>query len=367
MSRRRRRGGGGALLSVALAILLALPAPGVQACGSSGASTGTGHGVEPGAEPGGVEPARLLRQADAARWREPVAYREVHMMFLRQGIETVARAIAWRPPAELRVEEEHDDGLRVAVWNGEERWLYDSRSPFVLHTTAGAPAWETVAPPAGVRRPPLSAGATAGQWGYREMQGPGGRPVYLVEGGKPYAYSRYWIDQAHYFPLKEEHYGPGCQLVGMIVRSDVEFDPSFSEDAFEFEPPPGTEVVHDPVTWRVRSILHALAVHTPIPPAVPTYVPPGYTLTGGGLTEVDGSPALHLRFHDGHDLLSLFQVLHGEASALAGVSRRVSDGRGAEVLVMGAVREGYLFLVVGDLTQAEAERILNNLQFQPDF
>ncbi|HEY8417813.1 MAG TPA: hypothetical protein VIK93_07250, partial [Limnochordales bacterium] len=66
----------------------------------------------------------------------------------------------------------------------------------------------------------------------------------------------------------------------------------------------------------------------------------------------------------------VFQVRAGEeteASPLAGVARRVSDGRGAEVLVMGAVREGYLFLVVGDLTQAEAERILNNLEFDPDF
>src|SRR5690606_30268127 len=151
---------------------------------------------------------------------------------------------------------------------------------------------------------------------------------------------------------------PGCELVGITVRSDVDFDPELGDDVFRFEPPPGTEVVNDPVVWRVRSIIYGLAPQAHIHPAVPTYVPPGYTLVSGGITQVDGSPALHLRFHDGKQLLSLFQVLHGEARSVAGVTRRLTDGSGAEVLVMGAVKEGYLFLVVGDVTQAEAERIL---------
>ncbi|HLT57900.1 MAG TPA: hypothetical protein VKZ69_03910 [Limnochordales bacterium] len=346
---------------LALALILALAASG-----------GMVHGATPTCAPAAVpalpdavrsQAEALLQAADEARWLQPVYYRELHMQFLRHGVETVARAIAWRPPAELRVEEDHDDGRRVAVWNGQERWLYDSRAPYVLHTPAEAPDRHLVARPLGAGPWPHPQRWKAVQWEWSEVQGPGGRPAYLVEGGKPYAYSRYWIDREHYFPWKEEHYGPGCQLVGVIVRSDVEFDPAFPPEAFHFEPPPGTQVVRDPVTWRVRSILHALAPHVPMPPAVPAYVPPGYRLTGGGITEVDGNPALHLRFYDGEDLLSVFQVLHDQASALAGMVRRVSDGRGAEVLVMGAVREGYLFLVVGDVSQAEAERILANLEF----
>ena len=362
MTRAIRRWGAGGLLVVSLAMIFAAPPPPVQACGTAGDAAGEQQSA--------ADALRLLRQAEEARWLQSVFYRELHTTFLRHGVKTVARAIAWRPPAELRVEEDHDDGRRIAVWNGEERWLYDSSSPYVLHTVAGAPGWDAVAPPLGFGRPAPPGRVAPGQWAWSEAQGPGGRAVYLVEGGKPHAYSRYWIDQAHYFLWKEEHYGPGCQLVGVVVRSDLEFDPELPADTFEFEPPAGTQVVTDPITWRMRSLLHALSLHAPIPPAVPTYVPPGYMLTGGGVTEVDGSPALHLRFHDGQDLLSVFQVRAGEeteASPLAGVARRVSDGRGAEVLVMGAVREGYLFLVVGDLTQAEAERILNNLEFDPDF
>jgi len=356
-----RRWGAGGLLLVSLAMMFTPAPPRALACGAAGDS---------GEQQSAAEALRLLRQAEEARWLQPVFYRELQTTILRHGVETVARTIAWRPPAELRVEEDHDDGRRIAVWNGEERWLYDSRSPYVLHTEARAPGWDQVAPPLGFGRPSPHGRLTPGQWAWSEAQGPGGRAVYLVEGGKPYAYSRYWIDQVHYFLWKEEHYGPGCQLVGVVVRSDLDFDPELAPDTFAFEPPEGAQVVTDPITWRMRSLLHALSRHAPIAPAVPTYVPAGYMLAGGGITEVDGSPALHLRFHDGRDLLSVFQVLAGEASEtspLAGVARRVSDGRGAEVLVMGAVRDGYLFLVVGDLTQAEAERILSNLQFEPDF
>ncbi len=308
---------------------------------------------------------RLLREANTARWAGAITYKEMQMLFRRHGTETVAREIAWRPPAELRVEEEHEGGRRVAVWNGDEQWLYDSRVPYVLHTQEWTAGWGLLEPSLPVRRgsAPIH---TAGLWTWGSAKGPGGRPVYLVEGGRPHAYSRYWIDEDTYFPWKEEHYGPGCELVGVVVRSDVDFDPELADDTFSFAPPPGTEVVDDPIAWSMRAIIYGLAPEAAIAPAVPGYVPPGYTLLSGGVTEVDGSPALHLRFHDGRQLLSLFQVLHGEASSFAGVSR-VSDGRGAEVLVMGAVREGYLFLVVGDVTQAEAERILNNLEFRPNY
>ncbi|OUM93770.1 MAG: hypothetical protein BAA04_10750 [Firmicutes bacterium ZCTH02-B6] len=352
------RWGHGAVLSGVLVAALTTLAPAAP----GGTCVTVGHGT---ADAVWQQAQRLLRAAEEARWADAISYKELQMLFLRRGTETVTRSIAWRPPAELRVEEDHDGGRRIAVWNRDEQWLYDSRVPFVLHTEAGAAGLAVMEPPVSMR-PLVTAQAAFGHWGFTKSHGPGGRPVYVVEGGRHHAYSRYWIDEDNFFPWKEEHYGPGCELVGIIVRSDVDFDPELSDDVFRFEPPPGTEVIDDPVAWRVRSIIYGLAPQTAIDPAVPNYVPPGYTLVSGGITEVDGSPALHLRFHDGKQLLSLFQVLHEGARSLAGVTRRLSDGSGAEVLVMGAVKQGYLFLVVGDVSQAEAERILANLDFSPD-
>jgi len=339
--------------SVFLAALWTL-APIVEACGPL-------VGVEPG-KPGEHQAERLLEHADLARWSEPISYKEMHMLFLRHGTEVVAGAIMWRPPWDLRVEEERDGGRRIAVWNDQEHWLYDSRLPYVLHTGLDVSGLNAPEPPTGLRRP-LSPAHKAVHWAWGRSQGPGGRPVYVVEGGRSNAYSRYWIDEDNYFPWKEEHYGPGCELVGVIVRSDVDFDPELGDELFRFEPPQGTEVIEDPWAWRLRSLVYGLGQKMAMAPAVPAYVPPGYTLVGGGTTVVDGQPALHLRFHDGQRLLSVFQMRIDEAGSISAITQRVADGRGTELLVSGTVHNGYLFLVVGDLTPAEAERILAKMEF----
>src|SRR5690606_16078746 len=83
------------------------------------------------------------------------------------------RAIMWRPPWDLRVEEERDGGRRIAVWNDQEHWLYDSRLPYVLHTGLDVSGLNAPEPPTGLRRP-LSPAHKAAHCAWRRSQGAGG-------------------------------------------------------------------------------------------------------------------------------------------------------------------------------------------------
>lgn len=314
--------------------------------------------------------SELFHRAYVVRWERPIQFREVRTV-VRHGVsDTVVRQVWWRPWTDLRVEEEHEQGRRIMLWNDDGHWMYDSRYPFVLHLeshhTAGPHGIgaDTIAPRPGERLPPTRAPRYIpnANWSSREDVGPGGRDVYVVERSGRGVESRWWIDRELHFPWKEEHFGPEQTLAAVVIRSDVKFDADIADEVFSFAEPTGVEVLNDPGEWRRRTVMHAVRERSPFPAAVPRFVPAGYALMDGDIARVDGKPALHWRFYDGERLLSVFQVQLGESEARRRRSPRPTVAIDQGRTVVGIVQQGYLFLVVGEVTPDEAMDILNSLE-----
>src|SRR5690606_37631212 len=190
------------------------------------------------------------------------------------------------------------------------------------------------------------------------------RPVFVVERRGPGGVSRWWIDREHHFPGKEEHFAPGDELSAVIIRSDLELDADIEDEVFEFEAPEGVDVLRDPRDWRRRVVLHTVRERLPFRAALPRVVPEGFELIDGSVAWLQGQPALHWRFYDGQRLLSVFQlrleVPEGRfrgRQAPAPTVTQMEAGR-----VVGVVRDGFLFFVVGDVTTEEALEILESLE-----
>lgn len=355
------------------------------------------------------DPAEIVRRSFAARWERPVRFREVRTMMRGDRSETMVRRVWWRPWTGLRVEEDYEQGRRMMWWNEDGQWLYDTRFPFALHIEArgldrlrvrgdaaapegeGAAAGDGPHPGRGphgiglrVEPGPYGAGApelephgrgfmppvrtprfvTPDQWECRLEIGPGGRPVFVVERRGPGGVSRWWIDREHHFPWKEEHFGPDDELSAVIIRSDLELDADIEDEVFEFEAPEGVDVLRDPRDWRRRVVLHTVRERLPFRAALPRVVPEGFELIDGSVAWLQGQPALHWRFYDGQRLLSVFQlrleVPEGRfrgRQAPAPTVTQMEAGR-----VVGVVRDGFLFFVVGDVTTEEALEILESLE-----
>lgn len=335
----------------------------------------TSHGVHAISE-GQHDAEQLLRLADDARWARPIRYREVRALFLHGGVQTNVRTVSWQPPFLLRLEEDYDEGRRLLIASESGQWLHDSRHPYVLSVNivdipplirAMKLGAVTSLDDAFHGKPKDAPGRRIGrrEWSFTEAHGPGNRRVYVVESDDGGARSRYWIDHEHYFPWKEEHYGPNDDLAAVIVRSDVEFAPVFDPVVFQFQRPDDAEIVTDVHDWRARTIIHDVRRRAPFPPAVPGYVPPGYAFIDGGIAAVDGKQAIHWRFYDGSHLLSVFQLVvpdgdHARRSVSSMERRRQYDADG-DMLIVSAVQRGYLFLIVGQLTRDEAESMLDHL------
>lgn len=330
------------------------------------------------------DPAGLVRRSYAARWERPVHFREVRTILRGDGSETVVRRVWWRPRHGFRMEEDYEQGRRTMVWNEGGQWLYDTRFPFALHVGRragpgpGGAAPHAVAPRDteqddalreqgplgwGVDRPLRTPGFTLhGSWSSRPDVGPGGRPVYVVERRGRGVGSRWWIDREHHFPWKEEHYGPDDRLWAVILRSDVQFDADLSDELFTFDAPGGVDVLDEPREWRRRAVLHDMRGRAPFAAALPRFVPDGFELIDGDVARLQGRPVLHWRFYDGERLLSVFQM---EAEPDRGGRRRSARPTVTfreEGTVVGAVRGGYLFFVVGDVTPEEAMAMLDSLE-----
>lgn len=300
---------------------------------------------------------RMLRRAYAARWERPVRYQEVRTIFSAGSSETVVRRIWWRPPASLRVEEEHDHGRRTLLWNEHGQWLYDSRFPYVLHIEGSRPTLPRGTPRLGAAfRPSLSREA----WSTREVTGPGGRRMDLIERRLPDGGGRWWIDRDHGFPWKEEYFGRDGEPAAVIIRTDVEFDADLGDDVFEFEVPAGVEVLTDAGQWRQRVIVHGVRAEAPFGVALPVRLPPRFSLVAGRVTELNGKPAVHWQFFDGEKVLSLFQLPEETASRRREPALTVM--RQDDTLVVSAVRRGHRFFVVGDVTVEDAQEMLDSLE-----
>lgn len=308
-----------------------------------------------------LTPAEIVRRANVVRWERPVHFREMRTMVQEGSSETVLRRIWWHPPARLKLEEEHDHGQRLFLWTDSEQWFYDSRFPYVLHIEG--------------RRPTIPLGAPHGfgaphpfpkdEWSKSEGAGPGGRPARVIERRWPGGSSRWWIDGEHFFPWKEEHFGLDAGAAAVIVRSDVEFDPDFPDELFQFELPDDVEVVSNWREWRRQTIVHGVRAGAPFAVAVPLHVPEGYVLVDGGIVSVNGKPAVHWRFYDGQHLLSVFQLPEE-----GGRPPRREPALGVtvhdEVVVVTTVWQGHRFFVVGYVTTEEAREIFESLQSVDD-
>ena len=77
--------------------------------------------------------SELFHRAYVVRWERPIQFREVRTVVRHGASDTVVRQVWWRPWSELRVEEDHEQGRRIMLWNDDGHWMYDSRYPFVLH------------------------------------------------------------------------------------------------------------------------------------------------------------------------------------------------------------------------------------------
>lgn len=312
----------------------------------------------------------LVRLTELARRERAIQYQEVRTLFRQTAPETVVRKVWWRPPSELRLEEEHEAGRRLLLWSGRSHSLLDSRFPFVLRVR-----WDKGPPMAPLATMSPRVGGTGEDdvsrvstvtWRLAGADGPGGRPVYVVEREFKHGLSKYWIDREHYFVWKEEHYSSNRELAAVIVRTDVDFAPDIPDETFRFEQPDEMEIISDIGEWRRRTLFYHLVEEAPFAPAFPDYVPSGYVLVDGAVVLLQEQPAVHLRFYDGVRLLSVFQLSPDETNPLARTTPELEQVEDADVLIVSGTRRGYLFFIVGQVSTAEAQKMLDHMRLSEE-
>lgn len=341
-------------------------APAETAQAAAEAPAGVTPGVDEAPEAAGeedeaaAEPEKIVRRSFAARWERPIRYREMRTLFRKDKPETIERRIWWRPPDRLRVEEEDGRGRRVFLWNERGQWFFDSRFPYLLHIRVSRPGLPLERLPFDDEGAPRRPSPSREEWSKRELTGPGGRRMHVIEWCRPGGCSRWWIDRENSFPWMEEHFGPDGEPAALIIRTDVELDAALGDDVFEFEVPEGVEVLTNAQEWRQRVIVYGVRSEAPFPAALPTYLPAGYVLVGGRVIEINGLPAVHWQFFNGATVLSMFQLPED------GLFRPRPGGpiilRQGEATVVSVVRNGHRFFVVGDVNVGEAQRMLVSLE-----
>ena len=139
-----------------------------------------------------------------------------------------------------------------------------------------------------------------------------GRPVYVlvIVDNLQRPARRYWVDQATFLPLAREDYDDNGAVLLSARFSDLDFAVLLPDSAFAPpKAPPGCRVVR--VSGQEAAIpLKQAEEQAGFTAFLPSYIPRGYGLLRdqAAVVEVGGVHVLWLRYCDGADRLSLFEV-----------------------------------------------------------
>lgn len=180
-----------------------------------------------------------------------------------------------------------------------------------------------------------------------------------------------WVDRATGLILRSEYYNSERKLSTLTFYTDVDWNPSLSDDLFE-APAGWRQVALDDEAQRHWD-KDALSREVGFTVREPSYRPAGYVLDGFHLYHFRcGVAAAHLRYVDGLNSVSVFarftQCPRGHRGRGFQWGRRrqgrgdceLFDNRQGKMLVK---RSGNLtFVLVGDLPQEELQKIADSIR-----
>ena len=139
------------------------------------------------------------------------------------------------------------------------------------------------------------------------------RKAYLVSIKRPGSLSlarRLWVDAGSGLILKREHYGEDGRLAITVAFTEIAYHPKLSPALFnlgDLGRRKGVRSVEMPSPWEAPVALSAMSGQLQGRARSWPQLG-GYRLIGATKTVVSGQPLLHLRYSDGLNLVSLFEL-----------------------------------------------------------
>jgi len=153
------------------------------------------------------------------------------------------------------------------------------------------------------------------------------RRTYLVSIKRPGTLTlarRLWVDAGSGLILKREHYGEDGRLAMTVAFTDITYHAKLSPALFSLaslEHNKGVKVVELPSPWEAP--VTATAVGKQLEGQARAWPQlAGYKLVGTTKTVVGGKPLLHLRYSDGLNLVSVFELRRTQTRRPTSVSGR---------------------------------------------
>ena len=137
-----------------------------------------------------------------------------------------------------------------------------------------------------------------------------GRPTQILElkfrnTGNPS--KKLWIDKETFMPLRREHYNSDGVLAMLTFYTQIDYDVKIKDS--DFSVPKGWRIVEAPRNMR-RFSKERISEIVGFDVVEPKYVPAGYILDGFYLFHpMRGGKAVHIRYFNGLNNLSIFEVL----------------------------------------------------------
>lgn len=326
---------------------------------------------------GDPEPSELLRSAAAP---PEVAYSgdvSVVTWLQRSGRsvreEGEARskelAVRFSPPGRFRREvvDRYGFASQVIVSDGKTEWFYDRARRRAWKSPPQDPDYKVLGTDEELEL--LSQNYEARVSGRERVAG---RDCWVLElatrqGGAPAR--RLWIDRRHGLLLQAKAFQSDGTVASTMRFLKIEFEPKLDAELFRFSPPPGTSVVESRLRPGYLELEDA-QLASGVEPRVPGWLPPGYVFESVNVLPYRGATLLHLRYSDGIDALSLFQVPPGSELDLGGLSReRFAVGKaearlsfGPDGKVLDWPKSGQRFILVGNVAVDALRRVAESVQ-----
>lgn len=224
---------------------------------------------------------------------------------------TVAVLVAHRAPSQRRIDYLAPDAQRgrSLVTDAHQEWQFDPRTNRLLHRlrAANADAVEDAAQSYDLLRTNYVLQVLPQTKTVAE------RKAYIVtmtrKNNRTLA-RKLWIDAATGLVLKRENYREDGKLVLTVADTDLSFRAPLPRALFDLSPlarRPGVHLVEERAPVEKALSLSAVPGLWNGTAVVPTALA-GYRLVSAGLSSVGAKPMLHLRYSDGLNLVSLFEL-----------------------------------------------------------
>ncbi|MGE5585481.1 MAG: LolA family protein [Bacillota bacterium] len=273
-------------------------------------------------------------------------------------------------------------GYRVVISDGDSTWHYEPSLGVVFHMPGTAPDRARHQKPPGTGPGTVSA-AGGSEFSLIERnyavslvstESLAGRRAHVIKlkpvnPGNPSR--RIWVDTEFPFILRTEKYRPNGFMSSLSFYNYIEFVPEIDDDTFRLQVPPGVAIVTLPGAGGLVS-LEELQKKAGFTVPVPRFVPTGYILEGGTLTQRGDVQVAHIRFTDGLGTISFFiapplpgagrrpgglsiadqfdTVSLGRQVALDGTRGQLADYQDAKLLRW--FKSGYEFTLIGEVDES---------------